>query len=68
MIVCMMYILYCIFEYLSSTKLKLADRQGLEPRLEVPKTPVLPLHHQSTRFGGIDETRTRDLLRDRQTL
>ena len=27
---------------------KVAARQGFEPRLRVPKTPVLPLHHQAT--------------------
>ena len=26
----------------------MAARQGFEPRLRVPKTPVLPLHHQAT--------------------
>ena len=27
---------------------KVAARQGFEPRLRVPKTPVLPLHHQAS--------------------
>ena len=27
---------------------KVAARQGLEPQLKVPKTSVLPLHHQAT--------------------
>ena len=29
-------------------KLQMAARQGLEPQLKVPKTSVLPLHHQAT--------------------
>ena len=26
---------------------RMAARQGLEPQLKVPKTSVLPLHHQA---------------------
>ena len=33
--------------------MQVAARQGFEPRLRVPKTPVLPLHHQATNFKMI---------------
>ena len=34
----------------------MAARQGFEPRLRVPKTPVLPLHHQATTIDYETET------------
>ena len=36
------------FRHFKEFSKKVAARQGFEPRLRVPKTPVLPLHHQAT--------------------
>ena len=43
----------------------MAGLLGFEPRLTGPKPVALPLGY-SPISGGLDGTRTRDLLRDRQ--
>ena len=35
------------FETVKGRMNRMAARQGLEPQLKVPKTSVLPLHHQA---------------------